>query len=211
MEKEIKTYGKVEQFNAKNKEEKEGTMSLYEKLKCRERKVVLLTEPASSKTEQVAYRLNIRLPDLFPAHDILFDREALIKHLESLPIPADGVDPDFDWVLAALQAGFDTWCIQVWSKARPKAPRQDGTGGDDIHAPDYPAIAQARINAYHPDLAARPKVKHDKAAIQAQANITAGITLVTVLKAQGMDINAITAMVTSCYPAEVSQIMEEAK
>ena len=102
---------------------------------------------------------------------------------------------------ACLQKGIQKHLIDI--RAAFKACKKADTWSNKY--------GQANVNAYEWTVTTRPAVKADKQAIQANANITAGVTLVGVLKAQGMDINTIKAMVTSCYPGEVTAIMEASK
>ena len=101
---------------------------------------------------------------------------------------------------ACLQKGIQKHLIDI--RAAFKACKKADTW--------TPAYGQANVDAYEWTVTPRPAIKADKQAIQRDANIKAGITLVSVLKSQGMDINAITTMVTSCYPGEVTAIMESA-
>ena len=100
---------------------------------------------------------------------------------------------------ACLQKGIQKHLIDC--RAAFKACKKG-----DKWSNDY---GQANVDAYEWTVTTRPAVKADKQAIQRDANITAGVTLVGVLKAQGMPIDAITAMVTQCYPNEVTTIMEQ--
>ena len=100
---------------------------------------------------------------------------------------------------ACLQKGIQKHLIDI--RAAFKACKKADTWS--------PAYGQANVDAYEWTVTTRPVVKADKQAIQAQANITAGVTLVGILKAQGMPLDAITAMVTQCYPNEVTTIMEQ--
>ena len=102
---------------------------------------------------------------------------------------------------ACLQKGIQKHLIDI--RAAFKACKKADTWSNEY--------GQANVNAYEWTVTTRPAVKADKQAIQANANITAGVTLVGVLKAQGMPIDAITAMVTQCYPDEVTAIMEASK
>ena len=102
---------------------------------------------------------------------------------------------------ACLQKGIQKHLIDI--RAAFKACKKADTWSNEY--------GQANVNAYEWTVTTRPAVKADKQAIQANANITAGVTLVGVLKAQGMPIDAITAMVTQCYPGEVTAIMEASK
>lgn len=107
----------------------------------------------------------------------------------------------------AKETGFMHACLQkgvqkhlIDCRAAFKACKKADTWSNEY--------GQSNVDAYEWTVVTRPAVKADKQAIQAEANTTAGVTLVNVLKAQGMDINAIKAMVTSCYPGEVDQILE---
>lgn len=102
---------------------------------------------------------------------------------------------------ACLQKGIQKHLIDI--RAAFKACKKA-----DTWSLEY---GQANVDAYEWTITPRPAIKADKPAIQRAANITAGVTLVSVLKAQNKPIEEITALVTACYPNEVTAIMEASK
>jgi hypothetical protein len=205
---------KVEKFMVET--EKESTLTLIEKLEQGSRKVVLATDKSSpNKDNHFGYRLEIKIPSFFPSAEILYDTEKMLQHAQSVNLTDKNGQP-IDTLLALLQAGWNQFFIEVWATARPKKPRKDGTGGDNIHSPEWPIICQERVDSYRPSLAPKPVAKKqmtakekaaEKARMQAEANINAGMTLVTMLQNMQKNTAEIKDMLVTAYPGEVSEIL----
>lgn len=185
--------------------------STFHTLTNRTRTVIVKTEK-DSNGKKVHWGLDIEIPAWFPNGEQLLDKQCMIDWLDDQSRLWAKSHPDegpFDFVLGTLQAGLAQLLIGTWATVKPR-PGSKEKAGEDIFTPEYIQAAFDRLNAFYPTLMKRPIAeKADKQAIQREANVKAGVTLVSVLKAQGMPIDAITAMVTQCYPGEVTTIMEQ--
>ena len=97
-----------------------------------------------------------------------------------------------------LQKGIQKHLIDC--RARFKACKKDVTWTNEM--------GQRQVDEYKWEVMTRPQVKVTVSDIQAQANIKAGMVMVTVLRSQGKSDEEIKTLLNMVYPNEISQIME---
>ena len=98
---------------------------------------------------------------------------------------------------SVLQKGIQKHLIDC--RARFKACKKTETWSN--------GMGQKQVDAFGWEVMSRPQVKVTVSDIQAQANIKAGMVMVTVLRAQGKSDKEIRTLLNMVYPNEISQIM----
>ena len=98
---------------------------------------------------------------------------------------------------ACLQKGIQKHLID--SRAKFKACKKGETWTNEM--------GQRQVDEYKWEIMTRPQVKVTVSDIQAQANIKAGMVMLSVLRAQGKSDEEIRTLLNMVYPNEISQIM----
>ena len=98
---------------------------------------------------------------------------------------------------SVLQKGIQKHVIDC--RAKFKACKKDVTWTNEL--------GQKQVDEYKWEVMTRPQVKVTVSDIQAQANIKAGMVMVSVLRAQGKSDKEIRTLLNMVYPNEISQIM----
>ena len=98
---------------------------------------------------------------------------------------------------ACLQKGIQKHLIDC--RARFKACKKSEIWSN--------GMGQRQVDEYKWEIMTRPQVKVTVSDIQAQANIKAGMVMVTVLRAQNKSDEEIRTLLNMVYPNEVGQIM----
>ena len=98
---------------------------------------------------------------------------------------------------ACLQKGIQKHLIDC--RARFKACKKTETWSN--------GMGQKQVNEYKWEIMTRPQMKVTVSDIQAQANIKAGMVMVTVLRAQNKSDEEIRTLLNMVYPNEVDRIM----
>lgn len=173
---------------------KNTSQSTYATLMGRKKEVVIKTIKATQDSPKKCYKLEITLPAWMPDGDVYLDRNKLVEWLDS---------QDESLVLSTLQAGIAGRLINVWALARPKVEKKVE---EDFLRPSYPADAQKRISEYLPSLDKKPEARVDKAMIQRQANIDAGIKVGRILEGMGQSQEQVMVSIRAAYPGEAGAI-----
>ena len=98
---------------------------------------------------------------------------------------------------SCLQKGVQKHLIDT--RARFKACKKNEIWSNDL--------GQKQVNAFGWEVMTRPQVKATISDIQTQANIKAGLVMVSVLRAQNKSDEEIRTLLAMVYPNEISQIM----
>ena len=98
---------------------------------------------------------------------------------------------------SVLQKGIQKHLIDC--RARFKACKKDVVWSN--------GMGQKQVDEYKWEVMTRPQVKATVSDIQAQANIKAGMVMVSVLRSQGKSDEEIKTLLNMVYPNEISQIM----
>ena len=98
---------------------------------------------------------------------------------------------------SVLQKGIQKHLIDC--RARFKACKKTETWSN--------GMGQKQVDEYKWEIMTRPQVKVSVEDIQAQANIKAGMVMLTVLRSQGKSDEEIITLLNMVYPNEISQIM----
>ena len=98
---------------------------------------------------------------------------------------------------SVMQKGIQKHLIDC--RARFKACKKNETWTNEL--------GQKQVDEYGWEVMTRPQVKATISDLQAQANIKAGLVMVSVLRSQGKSDEEIMALLAMVYPNEISQIM----
>ena len=98
---------------------------------------------------------------------------------------------------SVLQKGIQKHLIDC--RARFKSCKKTETWSNEL--------GQKQVDAFGWEIMIRPQVKVTVSDIQAQANIKAGMVMVSVLRSQGKSDEEIKTLLNMVYPNEISQIM----
>lgn len=166
--------------------------STFTTLETRKRFVNIRTE-GMGKTA-IRYGLEVTIPDWFPSDKDFNSFDGIIDHLKKF---------NADLPLAVLQSGIVQELIQVWTKPKPKPPKQDGTGGENIHSDGYAEKAITRTFEYMPTVMERPNQADTKTVDKAR--YADCLNMFAQLTTAGMNRDTIIEMSTKIYGYELVQ------